>query len=147
MVIESDVVTEEIIDLRSIHQFHDSTLPQLRTRPCAIRLENKPWVGTPLCKNLVDTIEWRDTLLTHYINLTPYHTKMNSTYLLGCTLLPLVMWLNLIMSPTNLAVLGIIYKLHQEFGRFSNPLRNISMHWLLNHGITFSKISGNLEHG
>ena len=36
----------------SIHQFYDSTLPWLRTRPCAIHLENKTRVGTPIRQNL-----------------------------------------------------------------------------------------------
>ena len=36
-----------------IHQFHDSTLPQPRTQPCAIGLENEPRVRILICQNLL----------------------------------------------------------------------------------------------
>ena len=62
-VVQSQVITSKMADSASIfasrssnstsiHQFYDSTLLRLRTRPCAICLENEPRVGTPICRNL-----------------------------------------------------------------------------------------------
>ena len=36
-----------------VQSINDLTLPWLRTRPCAIQIENEPWVGTPSPQNLI----------------------------------------------------------------------------------------------
>ena len=44
------------LDLTLIHQFYDSASTQLRLKSFGTRLENKLWVGTPICQSFLNTI-------------------------------------------------------------------------------------------
>ena len=53
--------------LSSNHGLYDSTLPRLRTRPCAIGLVNECRVGTPICRSLQDTTVWINKKCSHQV--------------------------------------------------------------------------------